>query len=58
MRGPKSYEGNWVEEDFEEFKKVIDADFEEIKKACVKYKPTEVVFPYRGLLGGSISKFN
>jgi len=58
VRGSKSYEGNWVEEDFEEFKKVIDADFEEIKKACVKYKPTEVVFPQQGVLSGSISRLS
>ena len=56
VRGPKSYEGNWTDEDFEEFKNVIDADFEEIKKACVKYKPTEVVFPRLGVLSGSISR--
>ena len=56
VKGAARFDGNWVEEDFEEFKKVIDADFEEIKKACVKYKPLAVVFPCNGVLGGNISR--
>ena len=53
---PKQFEGNWTDDDFEEFKKVIDADFEAIKEACKKFKPKEVRFPSGGILNGLISR--
>ena len=56
VSGAKSYEGNWNDEDFEEFKKVIDDDFEHIKKACVEKGYTEIVFPSKGILNGAISR--
>jgi len=56
VSGAKSYEGNWNDEDFEEFKKVIDDDFEHIKKACIEKGYTEVVFPSKGILNGAISR--
>lgn len=54
--GSKSHEGNWEDSDFEEFKKVIDDDFEHIKKACVEKGYKEIVFPIHGVLNGKISR--
>ena len=47
---------NWTDDDFEEFKKVIDDDFEKIKEACVKYSTDTVYFPSTGVLNGNISQ--
>lgn len=54
--GSKSADGNWTDDDFEEFKKVIDDDFEHIKQAFAEKKPIEIVFPTNGVLNGPISK--
>jgi len=54
--GNKSKEGNWTDDDFEEFKKVIDDDIEHIKNACVEKGYKEIIFPYNGILNGRISK--
>ena len=54
--GKKSAEGNWTDDDFEEFKKVIDDDFEHIKQAFVERKATQIIFPSNGVLNGKISK--
>ena len=54
--GLKSYEGNWTDDDFEEFKKVIDDDFEHIKQACRDKKYKVIIFPNTGILNGKISK--
>lgn len=54
--GTKSYEGNWTDDDFEEFKKVIDDDFEHIKKACVEKGYKLIMFPRTGVLNGTISR--
>lgn len=56
VAGISSWKGNWNDEDFEDFKKVIDADFEIIKEACVKLKPVAVIFPENGVLNSNISK--
>ena len=48
--------GNWQESDFEECKKVIDEDFEQIKKACVEKGYKTIIFPAGGLLNGAISQ--
>jgi len=54
--GIKCYNGNWTDDDFEEFKKVIDEDFEFIKKQCVDKKYKEIIFPKNGVLNGKISR--
>lgn len=54
--GVASYKGNWKDEDFEEFKKVIDDDFEYIKKVCKERKIDTVIFPYNGVLNGTTSR--
>lgn len=41
--------------DFESFKKLVDADFEEIKKACVERSINTIYFPLNGILNGSYS---
>lgn len=56
IKGAKRFEGNWNDEDFEEFTKVIDADFEAIKDACKRLKPKNVFFPSTGILNGKISR--
>ena len=40
----------WTENQFDEFKKVIDDDFNHIYRAIDELKPKEVVFPKDGLL--------
>lgn len=50
------FKGNWNDEDFEEFKKTIDDDFEAIKEACVRLKPIAVIFPEDGVLNSNISQ--
>lgn len=54
--GVRSHMGNWTDDDFEEFKKVIDEDFEFIKKKCVDRKYKTIYFPKNGILNGAISK--
>lgn len=54
--GRTSFKGNWSDDDFEEFKKVIDDDFEHIKRACAEKKIKVIYFPNRGVLNGPISK--
>lgn len=54
--GIHSYAGNWNDEDFEEFKKVIDDDFEHIKNACKEKRYKEIIFPRSGILNGGISR--
>jgi hypothetical protein len=56
VAGLKRFDGNWTDDDFEEFKKVIDDDFEHIKEACKRYKPKIVYFPNKGILNGCISR--
>ena len=50
------YLGNWKDEDFKEFKKVIDKDIEEIKKACVEKGYKEIIFPPYGILNTDIAR--
>lgn len=47
---------NWNDEDFDEFKRVIDDDFEHIKKACIEKGYKEIIFPVNGVLNSSISR--
>jgi hypothetical protein len=54
--GTKSANGNWTDDDFEEFKKVIDDDFEHIKKACKEKGYKTTFFPKNGVLNGTISR--
>ena len=54
--GTRSAEGNWTDDDFEEFKKVIDDDFEHIKKACKEKGYKKIFFPVNGVLNGKISR--
>jgi hypothetical protein len=54
--GTKSADGNWTDDDFEEFKKVIDDDFEHIKKACKEKGYKTIFFPKNGVLNGTISR--
>jgi hypothetical protein len=56
VKGAKRFEGNWSDDDYEEFIKVIDADFEAIKVACKRLKPKYVYFPSNGVLNGQISR--
>ena len=56
VKGTKCYEGNWSDDDFEDFTKVIDADFEAIKDACKRLNPKNVFFPNLGVLNGKISR--
>lgn len=53
---PNQFEGNWTDDDFEEFKKVIDDDFEHIKKACKEKGYKKIFFPVNGVLNGKISR--
>ena len=54
--GSISYKGNWSDDDFDEFKKVIDDDFEHIKEACREKKYKVIYFPQGGVLNGPISR--
>lgn len=51
----KYYPDKWNNNDFKEFKKVIDKDIKEIKKACIEKGYTEIMFPKNGILNGPIS---
>lgn len=52
----KGLTGRWNDEDFEEFKKVIDDDFEEIYKNAKKFK--QIVFPFQGIFNSKISNIS
>jgi len=52
----KGNTGRWTDEDFEEFKKVIDDDFEKIYKDCKNFK--RIVFPMGGIFNSKISAIN
>lgn len=45
--------GRWTDDDFEEFKKVIDADFELIYQNMGKYD--RIVFPFGGIFNSKIA---
>jgi len=49
----KGINGRWTDEDFEEFKQVIDDDFKEIVENAHKYKA--IVFPMGGIFNTHIS---
>ena len=55
-KGSSRAECNWVDEDLDEFKKVIDDDFEHIKKACKEKGYKKIFFPVNGVLNGKISR--
>jgi hypothetical protein len=48
--------GRWKDDDFEEFKKVIDDDFENIYQNCKKYE--KIIFPIGGIFNSKISQLN
>ena len=48
--------GRWNDDDFEEFKKVIDDDFENIYQNCKKYE--KIIFPIGGIFNSKISQLN
>ena len=43
------------DEDFKEFKELVDKDFDEIKNACVEKGIDTIVFPMGGILNGKYS---
>ena len=51
----KKSERIFHDEDFEEFKKLVDADFEAIKNACIERGINRIVFPMGGVLNGTYS---
>jgi hypothetical protein len=51
----KKSERIFHDEDFEEFKKLVDADFEAIKNACIERGIDMIIFPMTGILNGSYS---
>ena len=51
----KKSERIFHDEDFEEFKKLVDADFEAIKNACIERGIDMIIFPTTGILNGSYS---
>lgn len=52
----KGENGRWNDDDIEEFKKVIDDDFEEIYKNAHKYE--KIIFPIGGIFNSKISAIN
>ena len=52
----KGITGRWNDDDFEEFKKVIDDDFENIYQNCKKYE--KIIFPIGGIFNSKISQLN
>jgi hypothetical protein len=52
----KGITGRWKDDDFEEFKKVIDDDFENIYQNCKKYE--KIIFPIGGIFNSKISQLN
>ena len=49
----KGITGRWNDEDIDEFKKVIDDDFEHIKSEMHKYR--KIVFPFGGIFNSKIA---
>ena len=52
----KGETGRWTDADFEEFKRVIDDDFEEIRKHIGNYD--RVVFPMGGIFNSKIANIS
>ena len=52
----KGTNGRWTDDDLEEFKKVIDDDFEKIYNDCKNFK--RIVFPMGGMFNSKISAIN
>ena len=52
----KGINGRWTDDDLEEFKKVIDDDFEEIYKNADKFE--RIIFPMGGIFNSKISAIN
>ena len=52
----KGTTGRWTDQDIEEFKKVIDDDFEEIYKNASKFE--RIIFPMGGIFNSKISAIN
>ena len=52
----KGLTGRWTDEDFEEFKKVIDDDFDEIYRNAHRFN--QIVFPIGGIFNSTISQLN
>jgi hypothetical protein len=48
--------GRWNDEDIDEFKKVIDDDFEWIKNNAHKYE--RIVFPFGGIFNSKIANIS
>lgn len=53
FKGPN---GRWVDKDFEEFKKVIDDDFDEIIRNTKRFD--KILFPIGGIFNSKISCLN
>ena len=53
--GAKGVAGRWNDSDFEEFKNVIDDEFNEIIKEWDTGKYTKLWFPHNGIFGSAIS---
>jgi hypothetical protein len=52
----KGINGRWNDEDFEEFKKVIDKDFELIHANKDKYE--KIIFPFGGIFNSKIANIS
>ena len=52
----KGITGRWTDNDLEEFKKVIDDDFQQIYNDTHKYK--KIIFPLGGIFNSKISQIN
>lgn len=52
----KGTTGRWTDDDIEEFKKVIDDDFNEIYKNADKFE--KIIFPMGGIFNSKISAIN
>lgn len=52
----KGITGRWTDNDIEEFKKVIDDDFDKIYNDCKNFK--RIVFPMGGIFNSKISALN
>jgi hypothetical protein len=52
----KGLTGRWNDEDIEEFKKVIDDDFDEIYKHAKEFK--QIIFPFQGIFNSKISNIS
>lgn len=52
----KGITGRWCDQDIEEFKKVIDDDFEEIYRNTKRYE--KIIFPVGGIFNSKISNIS